>query len=273
MRKEAAAWPAIMLRIGSLVLGVLMAIGCGPRDRNTVTLAGSTAFQPFAEKLAEHYLAANPGAAVNVQGGGSAVGIQAALTGAAQIGMADLVELPKEARMLTATVVARDGIAIVVHPRNGLSDLAAAQARDIFTGRITNWKDLGGPDAPIRVICREEGSGTRRSFDQLVLAREHVSPSALFQNSNGTVREAVSSDPNSIGYISTGLVNEKVKALSWNGVAPTNENVKSGAYPLARPVYFLTRGAPSPAVQKYIDYVLSAEGQGILEREGLIPVK
>jgi phosphate transport system substrate-binding protein len=273
MRTRLAVRPAVNVWIGALVLGMLVVIGCGARDRNTVTLAGSTAFQPFAEKLAEHYFAANPGAAVNVQGGGSAVGIQAALSGAAQIGMADLVQLPDEARALTATVVARDGIAIVVHPQNELSGVTAAQARDIFAGRITNWKDLGGPDAPIRVICREEGSGTRRSFDKLVLGGDRVSPGALFQNSNGTLREAVASDPNSIGYVSTGLVNEKVKALYWDGVAPTNANVKNGTYPLARPIYFLTRGEQAPPVKKYIDYVLSPEGQGILEREGLIPAK
>lgn len=271
MRPRIAVWLACGVCVMALGLGLLP--GCSRGQRDTVTLAGSTAFQPFAEKLAEHYLAAHPGAAVNVQGGGSAVGIQAALSGAAQIGMADLVQLPREAEALTATVVARDGIAIVVHPRNSLADITADQAHEVFAGRITNWKDLGGPDAPIRVICREEGSGTRRSFDQLVLKGEHVSPVALFQNSNGTVREAVTSDPNSVGYVSIGLVNEKVKALAWGGIAATNENVKNGTYPLARPVYFLTHGVQSPAVQRYIDFVLSPEGQGILEAEGLIPAK
>jgi phosphate transport system substrate-binding protein len=248
-------------------------VGCGSRGLNTVTLAGSTAFQPFAEKLAELYLAAHPDVAINVQGGGSAVGIQAALSGAAQIGMADLVQLPAEARALTATVVARDGIAIVVNPANSVLGITPAQAHDIFAGRVTNWKDLGGPDAKIRVICREEGSGTRRSFDQLALGGDRVSADALFQNSNGTVREAVASDPNAIGYVSIGLVSEKVKALLLNGIAATNANVRNGSYPLARPIYFLTRGEPAPPVRQFIDYVLSAEGQGILGSEGLIPVK
>jgi phosphate transport system substrate-binding protein len=265
----------LLLLITAVIVLVLSSasVGCGSRGHNTVTLAGSTAFQPFAEKLAERYLAAHPGVAINVQGGGSAVGIQAALSGAAQIGMADLVQLPEEARSLTATAVARDGIAIVVNPANPVSGITSAQARDIFTGRIANWKELGGPDAKIRVICREEGSGTRRSFDQLVLGGDHVSADALFQNSNGTCREAVSSDPNSIGYVSIGLVSEKVKALLWNGIAAANANVRNGSYPLARPIYFLTRGEPAPHVRQFIDYVLSAEGQGILGTEGLIPVK
>ena len=161
----------------------------------------------------------------------------------------------------------------MVNPANPVSGITSAQAHDIFAGRIANWKELGGSDAKIRVICREEGSGTRRSFDQLVLGGDHVSADALFQNSNGTCREAVTSDPNSIGYVSIGLVNQKVKALLWNGIAATNANVGNGSYPLARPIYFLTRGEPAPHVRQFIDYVLSAEGQGILGTEGLIPVK
>ncbi|MFH1262767.1 MAG: phosphate ABC transporter substrate-binding protein [Pseudomonadota bacterium] len=242
-------------------------------SRETVTLAGSTAFQPFAEKLAEHFIAAHPKAQIDVQGGGSAVGVQSALTGAAQIGMADLLVLPPEAKGLTSTVVARDGIAIVVHPANPLKGLTAVQAKDLFSGKISNWKGLGGADAPVRVISREEGSGTRRSFDKLVLKGEKLAPNALYQNSNGTIREAVASDPQAVSYLSIGLLNEKVKGLPFDGVAPTNENVKKGNYPLARPVFFLTKGAPTGVAKAFIDYVVSAEGQKLLEKEGLIAAK
>lgn len=238
-----------------------------------VTLAGSTAFQPFAEKLAEQYLAANPGLHINVQGGGSAVGVQSALVGSADIGMADLLELPKEAKDLTATIVARDGIAIVVNPKNPITTLTSDQARDIFSGKIANWKDVGGQDTTIRVISREDGSGTRRSFDKLVLGNDKLTSSALFQNSNGTIREAVASDPSSIGYLSTGLVDKKIKAILYNGVQPTNEMVKNGKYPLSRPVYFLTRGELKPQTKAFIDYVLSPASQKELEKEGLIAAK
>lgn len=255
---------------GAVFVAAVLA-GCGRSAGDTVTLAGSTAFQPFAEKLAERYMAANPGAQILVQGGGSAVGIQSALTGAAQIGMADLLELPDEAAGLDPTVVARDGIAIVVHPANPLSGLTSAEAHDVFSGTIRNWVDIGGPDATIRVISREEGSGTRRTFDTLVLGTDKISPEALFQNSNGTVREAVAADEHAIGYLSIGLVSEKVKALTYNGAEPTNDNVRNATYPLARPVFFLTMGEPAPHVKAFIDYVLSAEGQDVLEKEGLIP--
>ena len=265
--KGTSVWTSLAL------VGLLASSGCSRSPGRSVTLAGSTAFQPFAEKLAERYAATRPGTRVNVQGGGSAVGIQSALSGAAEIGMADLLQLPDEAKALKATVVARDGIAIVVHPQNPVAVLSADQARAVFSGKTANWKVLGGPDAAIRVISREEGSGTRRSFDKLVLAGEALAAGALFQNSNGTVREAVASDPAAVGYVSIGLVNGKVKALRYNDVVPTNANVVNGTYPLARPIFFLTRGVPAAPAQEFIDYVLSPEAQGILAQEGLIPAK
>ena len=261
------------IAVAVVMMVVLAAAGCARPQRQQLTLAGSTAFQPFAEKLAEHYLALTPQVQVSVQGGGSAVGIQSALSGAAQIGMADLLEIPPEAKDLTPTVVARDGIAIIVHPANPVTNLTKQEALGIFSGLFNNWKEVGGADAPIRVISREEGSGTRRSFDKLVLGGARLASTALFQNSNGTCREAVASDPNAIGYVSIGLVNDRVKALSYNGVHPTNDDVKKGAYPLARPVYFLTKGEPAALTKAFIDYVLSPEAQAMLEKEGLIAAK
>jgi phosphate transport system substrate-binding protein len=210
---------------------------------------------------------------INVQGGGSAVGIQAALAGSADIGMADLLSLPDEAKPLTSTVVARDGIAIISNPGNSIESLTAAQARDVFSGKIANWKVLGGGDKQIRIISREEGSGTRRSFQKLVLGGDKLAANALFQNSNGTIREAVASDADAIGYLSIGLVDKRVKALRYNDVEPSNANVKNGAYPLARPIYFLTKGEMKPSVKAFVDYILSGESQALLEKEGLIAAR
>lgn len=253
---------------------VMLAISaCSRSNHKTVTLAGSTAFQPFAEKLAEHYLAMNKEIKINVQGGGSAVGIQSALSGAADIGMADLLTLPEEAKALTSTTVARDGIAIIVNPKNSVGGITSKQAREIFNGTIKNWKEVGGLDAPIRIVSREEGSGTRRSFDKMVLGTDKLAVDALFQNSNGTIREAVSSDSNAIGYLSIGLVNDKVKPLSYDGIAPANDNVKTGKYPLARPIFLLTRANTSQQAKEFIAYMLSGEAQTMLEKEGLIAVK
>lgn len=256
-----------------LIVTIVIGFGCSRSSRRGVTLAGSTAFQPFAEKLAEIYMASHKNIRINVQGGGTAVGIQSALAGSSQIGMADLLELPPEAKVLKSTVVAMDGIAIIVNPLNAVQSLTIAQIKDVFTGKISNWKDIGGMDATIRVISREDGSGTRRSFDSLVLNDQKLSTSALFQNSNGTIREAVASDPNAIGYLSIGLVSAKVKGVQLNGVSPTKEAVKAKKYPLSRPIYFLTKAEISDDTKNFIDFVLSDEAQKILDNEGLIPVR
>jgi phosphate transport system substrate-binding protein len=209
---------------------------------------------------------------VTVQGGGSAVGIQSALSGAAQIGMADLVNLPPEAQALTSTVVARDGIAVIVNPANPAANLTTEQVRGIFNGTIRNWKDVGGKDAPITVVSREAGSGTRTSFEQIV-TDIHLTKDAIIQDSNGTIRETVANDANAIGYLTHGVVNEKVKALPVDGQDCTIEAIVAGRYKLVRPVFFLTKGAPDGAAKAFIDFVLAAEGQGIIEKNGLIPAK
>ncbi|EKD51810.1 MAG: hypothetical protein ACD_62C00175G0004 [uncultured bacterium] len=257
-----------------VLLMILVGVSaCSRSQQQSVTLAGSTAFQPFAEKLAEVYMSTHPNVRINVQGGGSAVGVQSAVAGNADIGMADMLTLPDEAKVLTATIVARDGIAIIVHPTNSMTEMTTQQAKDIFSGKITNWKDVGGSDAEIRVFSREEGSGTRKSFDNLVLETEKVSASALFQNSNGTIREAVANDANAIGYLSIGLVNERVRAVSYSNVDPSNENVKKGLYPLARPIFFLTKPGVNAQTKGFVDYVLTDDAQKILEKEGLIAAK
>jgi len=261
------AWSAARVA----VLTVALAAGCGGR-KEAVTLAGSTAFQPFAEKLAGLYMDGHPGANVTVQGGGSSVGIQSALQGAAQIGMVDLVELPPEAKVLAATVVARDGVVVVVHPANTVSNLTTAQVRDIFAGTVRNWREVGGADAPINVVSREAGSGTRRSFEKIVgLAR--LSDAALVQDSSGTIRETVANDDRAIGYLSHGLVNERVKGLAIDGVASTIEATIRGDYKLVRPVFFLVREPASAATRDFIAYVLSPAGQAVIRQDGLIPAQ
>jgi phosphate transport system substrate-binding protein len=242
---------------------------CSGRSAS-VTLAGSTAFQPFAEKLADEYNTAHPEVNVTVQGGGSALGISAALNGAAQIGMADLVELPADARALKGVVVARDGIAVVVNPANGVADLPMARIRDVYLGKTVNWKELGGADRPITVVSRESGSGTRSSFEA-ILGRFDLTTSAIIQDSNGTVRETVANDPNAIGYLSYGLLNGKIKAITVGGKACTTALIVAGEYPLVRPIYLLTLGEPSGGAKGFIDFVLGAEGQASIQADGLLP--
>jgi phosphate transport system substrate-binding protein len=253
------------------LLSLLSLTGCG-KGKSSITLAGSTAFQPFAEKLAEKYMQINPAVNVTVQGGGSAVGIQSALSGAADIGMADLVSLPPEAAALRSVTVAKDGIVVVVHPSNGTADLTLAQVRGIFNGTVGTWKQVGGPEAGITVVSREAGSGTRTSFEQIV-GEVKLTGEAIIQDSNGTIRETVANDPNAVGYLSHGLLNDRIKAVTIDGVACTPESIVKGGYKLVRPIFFLTRGEPKGDMAGFIDYVLSPDAQKILQSSGLIPAR
>jgi len=256
----------------SFVLVVSLIVwNCG-KGKTSLTLAGSTAFQPFAEKLADQYMVSHPEISITVQGGGSAVGIQSANSGAAQIGMADLVKLPDEAKSLTATVVAKDGIAIIVNPQNKAVNLSTDQVRDIFNGKITNWKEVGGNDVPITVVSREAGSGTRSSFEQIV-ENINLKKNALIQDSNGTIRETVANDANSVGYLSHGLINEKIKALKIDDQECTTESIVAGNYKLVRPIFLLVKGTPEGEVKNFIDYILSEEGQKTIKADGLLPAK
>ena len=258
---------------GCMVLAAVigLASGCG-KPRENVTMAGSTAFQPFAEKLAEQYMTIHPEVTVTVQGGGSSLGIKSTVSGAAQIGMADLVKLPPEANALKSIIAARDGIAVVINPANPVSALTMDQVREIFAGRIRNWKAVGGADHAIAVIAREAGSGTRSSFEQIV-GDFKLTADALVQDSNGTIRETVANDANAIGYLSHGLVNEKIKSVTVDGLACTEENIMAGSYKLVRPVFLMVKTDVSPACQAFLDFVLSPEGQELIHKNGLIRAK
>jgi phosphate transport system substrate-binding protein len=261
----------IMLWIFISLVSVFLVSGCGNK-RTSITAAGSTAFQPFAEKLADQYMMSHTNINIIVQGGGSAVGIQSALSGAAQIGMADLVQLPQEAKALQATVVAKDGIVIVVHPTNTITNLSTDQIRDIFSGKIKTWQELGGAAASITVVSREAGSGTRISFEQII-QNLTLTRDAIIQDSNGTIRETVANDPNAVGYLSHGLLNERIKAQTVDNVACSNEAIQNGDYKLSRPIFLLTKETRSADVAGFIDYILSPEGQQTISSSGLIPAK
>ena len=261
----------IVLELSLLVLlGVLWSCSRGAAQRGLV-VAGSTSVQPFADHWAEFYMKEYPGRVVNVQGGGSSAGIQAARMGAADIGMSSR-ELKPEEKDLLDVIVAWDGLAIIVHPENGIEGLSQEQAQGIFSGDIQNWRILGEPDHVITVVTREEGSGTRGTFQEMVMKKIRISPRAIVQDSNGTVREIVANDPHSIGYISLGLVNDRVKALRFEGVDPTFENINRKEYRLIRPFLFVTSGPPNRAALDFINFVISRRMQELVRHDGLIPI-
>jgi len=262
--------PGANLRVCALAAAIaLTLLGCGGRGRAAVRLVGSTSIQPFAEMLAQEFDRNHPGMNVEVQGGGSTAGIQAVSEGIADIGTCSRA-LKKEETGFTAIVIARDGLAVVVHPSNPIVGLTRPQVRDIFSGAITNWKQVGGSDREIRIVSREEGSGTREAFSKLVMEKVRISRKALTQESNGSVKELLKHDPCGVGYMSLGLIGGELKALEMDGVPALPEEVRSGRYPLVRPFLFLLRGTPKADVRQFIDFVLSPEGQKMLNKEGLL---
>lgn len=258
-----------------LLFPALALLSCRPATdgRGTaLVVAGSTSVQPFAEKLAEEYMALHPEENITVQGGGSTAGVRAAETGAAQIGMSSRHLKDSEAAILHPTVIAWDGIAVIVHRSNPLSGLTREQVAMIFAGNVRRWGEVGGRGHDIHFVTREEGSGTRGAFEELVMDRWIIAPRALVQDSNGAVREIVADDPDAIGYISLGLVDDRVKALSIDGTVPDRSNILAKSYSVVRPFLFLTRGGPSGRARAFIDYILGPEGQSLLDAEGLVPV-
>ena len=256
-----------------LALCVVTAPACR-RDRSAteLTLAGSTSIQPFADKWAEIFMEKRPGLGVDVQGGGSSAGIQACKSGACQIGMSSR-ELKGDERDLAEIVVARDGLAIIVHPSNPVRGAKVAEIKQIFAGDLRNWNYLGGPDKAITVVTREEGSGTRGAFQELVMGKTRIFRGAITEDSNGTVREIVAHDPHAVGFISLGLVNEQVRALELDGAVANEENIRNGRYRLVRPFLFVSRGGLTGAAKEFVDFVLSNEGQALIKKEGLLPAR
>jgi len=235
-------------------------------------VAGSTSVEPFAELLAEEYMLHHPHSHIYVQGGGSTAGIEAVKTHAAHIGMSSR-SLMAEERNLYAVTVAKDAIAIIVHPENPITDLSLPQIRQVFAGEIKTWNEIGGHSRPIVLVTREEGSGTREAFQKMVMENREINLEALVQDSNGAIRQVVASDPNAIGYISLGLVNEKVKALKISGVEPNLKNIFHGRYRLVRPFLFVFNGKPEGEADSFLEFVLSPEAQELLQKEGLVTIR
>lgn len=284
MRRDRIRRITSFILLGVLLLGTVLATGCGQKTTQTpapgqtqagaLTIAGSTSVQPFSEVLAEEFMAKNKDVQVNIQGGGSSLGIEAAVSGAAQIGTSSrAVKAEETAKGLTSTTIALDGIAVVVNPANTITGLKTEDVMNIYLGNIKNWQEVGGPDATITVVTREEGSGTRDAFVEIALAKKEIIKTAIVQNSTGAVRTTVAGDKNAIGYISMSSLNEQVRALEINGVAATEANLKAGTYKIQRPFIYVTKGAPQGMAQAFIDYVLSPEGQQLIMEEGAFSVK
>ena len=262
--------------LAAAVLGTA-ATGCaraasGVSQKLTVT--GSTTLLPIAELSAEMFDAAHPGTKVLVSGVGSSAGIESVINGSSDIGTSsrDLAGTELKAGLID-THVAIDAIAVIVNPANPVGQLTSRQARDIFTGRVTNWREVGGPDLPILLVNRDAASGTRDAFGKIVLKGATFDPTAAVLPGTGQVRAVVAEARGSVGYISFGFVNDQVRAVRIDGVTPTVKTIRSGAYPVRRLLHFLTRGQPTGLAREYIDYVLSAGVQAdVVAKAGFMPI-
>lgn len=235
--------------------------------------------QPYVERWAESLQELGEparGLRFDIQGGGSSAGVRAVREGAAVIGMSSRDLETAERTGLRRFEVARDAIAVIVHRQNQLPALTAEQLAAVFAGHVQSWTHLGVTGSHITVISREEGSGTRSAFESLAMRGLAITPRALVQDAAGAIRELVANDPAAIGYISLGLVDERVRAVPLAGAAPSEQAVRTGRYPLVRPFLLLVRdpGADVPiGARQFLDFVLSASGQEIARREGLLPVE
>jgi phosphate transport system substrate-binding protein len=229
--------------------------------------------QPLVEDLAQAYIEQHQYVTVDVQGGGSRLGIALARENQIDIGTASRTPTVEEerdpetgAQRLWWTAIAQDGIALGVHPQNTVGSLTLPQARDIFFGRILDWEEIGGTPGEIAVVSREDGSGTREIFEEMVMGEKRVTLTAIVMPSSEAVVEYIARHPTAIGYISMGYLSPEVKALQIENVSPTPEDVQSDAYPLTRPLYLLAGQEPTGEVKAFIEFALSPAGQAILEQ-------
>ena len=283
-RRTRRRGPSAGLCLAVVVVTLVVLAGCGGQVqkqalRGRVKVSGSTTVLPLAQEAAVEYATANPGVRVDVQGGGSSVGVTQLIEGVVDVGMSSRGLNPDElGKGLVDHAIAFDIIAIVVNTSMPITNLSDTQIKAIFTGKVKNWKALGGPDKSIVVVVRDQASGTREIFDKKALGAtdtvvvESVS-SAIQCSSNGVMREIVGSTPNAIGYISFGYVNKNLKAISFNGVGPTVADAATGAYPIARFLHLYTKGEAKGVVKGYIDFVLSDKFQNEIVAKEYVKMK
>lgn len=240
-----------------------------------MSIAGGTAHLPVMQDAARQIMTRNSHIVITVAGGGSGVGVQKVGEGLVDIGntgrsvsQKELAKYPE----LISFPFAVDGVAVVVHPSNPIANLTSSQIQDIFSGKITNWQQLGGTDGSIHIYSRDEASGTREVFWKKCLAKGIVAEHANIVPSNGAMKVAISRDVNAIGYVSIGHIDASVKAPLFNGVAATQQNAIDGSYAIIRKLYMNTNGQPSPLVQAFIAYVLGDESGSSIQRHGYIPL-
>jgi phosphate transport system substrate-binding protein len=246
----------------------------------SLKIKGSTTVLPIAQKVSEAYMKQNPDVRISISGGGSGNGIKALIDKSTDIADSSRFIKSKEVKLAVENsvypvpfAVAYDCIVPVVHPSNSINNITMAQLKDIYMGKVKNWKEIGGPDRPIVVISRDTSSGTYEVWHKKVLKKKRVFPGALLQASNGAVVQAVAKNKNAVGYIGIGYMEASVKALTVNNIEGSAETTLNGTYPVSRPLYMFTPGWPKGEVASFINFVLHPEkGQKYVADAGYVPL-
>lgn len=263
----------------SLLFGLLAAVPAFAAQQEIV-INGSTTVLPVMQKAGEAFMIVHPDISLAISGGGSGNGIKALNEGLCEVAMSSRDIKPSEveegkAKGVNAVraAIAVDALVPVAHPENPVKNLTMEQLRDIYMGTITNWKDVGGKDENIVVISRDTSSGTYETWEEIIMKKGKVAPSALLQASNGAVAQAVSKNRKAIGYIGFGYLNASLKKLEVNGIEATPETALSHKWPIARELYIFTNGEPAGAVKTLVDYLLDPQkGQKAVQETGFIPL-
>ncbi len=283
-----------MFKRGLLILAVVMLFSLvfAAPDKNSIQIKGSDTMVNLGQAWAEKYMELNPGDFIAVTGGGSGTGLSSLISGTCDIAMSSRnikekeIALAKQRGINPYEIkVGLDGLAVVANPKNLVAKLTEEQIAGIFTGKISNWKDVGGSDQKIVILSREVNSGTHVYFKEHILRRndpnskEEFAPSALLLSSSQAIADEIAGNPAAVGYYGMGYISAKQKAIlvakdeKSEFVAPTIENVINGKYPISRPLLIYTNGQPQGLVKKFIDFCLAKEGQDIVLKTDFVPVK
>ncbi len=263
-----------------LVLSLFIFTNAAISSAADLRIDGSTTVLPIAQKAAEIFMKKNPDVKVYVSGSGSGTGIKALIDGTTHVATSSREAKEKELKSaeekgvtLTAHKIALDGIVPIVHPSMEIDNLTTEQLRDIYNGKIKNWSEIGGPNRPISVVSRDTSSGTYEVWEEKILKGDKVRPDALLVASNGQAVQTVANNRYALGYIGIGYVDKSIKVLKVNGTSATTESIRNGSWPIARPLFMYTNGKPSGVIARFIDFVLSKEGQKIVNEVKYVSIK
>jgi phosphate transport system substrate-binding protein len=257
-------------RVASVLLLVILLATCGEPlatpEPVYLRAAGSTAMSPLVADLATAFHAQSPTVNIEVIGLGTEFGLESLRAGEADMAMASW--LPPDLPGLRTTALARDGIAVIVHPENPVDGLGLLQLQDLFDGRISTWEGVGGQakEGEVQPVSREEGSGTRAAFEAMVMEERRVTPVAVMVSSSQAVIDYVAQHPGAIGYVSMGFVSPEVKAIKIEGELPTPQSAERGSYPLTHELWLVTADRPAEAIQRFLNFAQSPAGQQIIGR-------